>query len=100
MSQQHLTLRPGIPSREPTARVPHQGAEHRVDEMSGTGEGSKQRTPLGPVPIHPLLSSSPTHGLLPPCGQGTSDPAGVHIDGDGDVGTLEKQNRMTQILGP
>jgi len=59
MSQQHLTLRPGIPSREPIARVPQQGAEHRVDEMWGTGEGSEQRTLLGQVPIHPLLFPNP-----------------------------------------
>ena len=101
MSQQHLTVRPGIHSpREAIARVSQQGAEHRVDETWGTGEASEKRTLLGQAPIHPLLPSSPTHGLLPPCGQRTSDPRGVHIDGDGDVGTLEKQKRMIQILGP
>ena len=70
MSQQHLTLRSGIhSSREPIARVPQQGAGPKVDEMWGTGEGSEQRTLLGQVPVPPLLSSSPTRGLLPPCGQ-------------------------------
>ena len=101
ISQQHLTLRPGIHSSgQPIAPVPQQGAAPRVDEMWGTGKGSGQRTPLGQVPNHPILSPPPTHGLLPSCGQWTNDPAGVHIDGDGDVGSLEKQKRMTQTLSP